>query len=31
VIIDVAACGAQSPDFTKSSDVAAKIDSKFPR
>lgn len=31
VIIDVAACGPQSPDFTKGSEVATKIDSKFPR
>jgi hypothetical protein len=31
VIIDVAACGPQSPDFTKGADVAAKIEAKFPR
>jgi len=31
VIIDVAACGPQSSDFTRGADVAAEIDSKFPR
>ena len=31
VVIDVAACGAQSPSFTKAADVAAGIDANLPR